>query len=268
MFNEGGALLKEKKVVSIENRIPTLKEHRRRKANRRLIILISMFFLLILCIIYFQSPLSDIQKITVEGNTALNKKKIIKIAGLQIGENIWSSNRKKAKERLEERPEIKTAQVKLVLPRTIEIQIKEHKKVAYIEATDRFKPVLENGDMLHHDSMTKMPVDAPILISFQDEKILKEMIDQLKGLPEEITNAMSEIHHAPKNTDKYHITIYMNDGYEVSATMRTFSDKIIHYPSIVSQLDANVKGVIDLEVGSFFKVYDPKGDIENEEDGR
>ena len=80
----------------------------------------------------------------------------------------------------------------------------------------------------------------------------------MKELPPEIVNIISEVHYTPKNTDKYHITLFMNDGFEVSATILTFSEKMVHYPSIVSQLDPKVKGVIDMEVGSFFKAYETK----------
>jgi len=78
-------------------------------------------------------------------------------------------------------------------------------------------------------------------------------------------NAISEIHHDPKETDKYHVFLFMNDGFEVNATIPTLSVKMAHYPSIVSQLDPEVKGIIDIEVGSFFKAYDTGGEEENEE---
>jgi cell division protein FtsQ len=60
----------------------------------------------------------------------------------------------------------------------------------------------------------------------------------------------------------------MNDGFEVSASIKSFSGKMAHYPSIISQLDPNKKGIIDLEVGSFFKAYEPviKGEVPVEKD--
>ena len=81
------------------------------------------------------------------------------------------------------------------------------------------------------------------------------MIKSLENLPTEISNSISEIHYTPKKTDPYHISLFMNDGFEVSATLRSFSEKMVHYPSIISQLDPNKKGIIDLEVGSYFKAF-------------
>ena len=73
-------------------------------------------------------------------------------------------------------------------------------------------------------------------------------------------NSISEIHYTPKKTDHYHISLFMNDGFEVSATLRSFSEKMAHYPSIISQLDPNKKGIIDLEVGSYFKAFEPEAE--------
>ena len=60
--------------------------------------------------------------------------------------------------------------------------------------------------------------------------------------------------------------LYMNDGNEVSATIRTFAEKMVHYPAIVSQLEPYQRGVINLEVGSYFKAFEPKGDKPDEKD--
>jgi cell division protein FtsQ len=45
----------------------------------------------------------------------------------------------------------------------------------------------------------------------------------------------------------------MNDGYRVIADSRTIANKIKYYPAIVSQVKK--KGVIDLEVGAFWRAY-------------
>jgi cell division protein FtsQ len=40
------------------------------------------------------------------------------------------------------------------------------------------------------------------------------------------------------------------------------------YPSIVAQLDPNQKGVINIEVGTFFKPYETVGDEDQDEGER
>lgn len=222
-----------------------------------------MFFLLILFVIYFQSPLSQINEITVEGNKRLEQKTIIQISGLKIGESIWGGYRHHTLDNLNSHPEIKKAEVDRHLPNKVGIKIEEFKRVAFLSKENRFIPVLENGAMLDEQITSRADIDAPILIGFKKGDKLKDMITELSKLPEEIIQAISEIHFTPKKTEKHHITLYMNDGFEVTAAITTFSKKMIHYPSIVSQLDPNVKGVIDLEVGSYFKAYE----VEEEGEG-
>ncbi|MGE8204173.1 cell division protein FtsQ/DivIB [Heyndrickxia sp. NPDC080065] len=253
----------EGKIVSLEDRIPKLKEQRKRKTNRRLIFLISLFFLLILFVVYFQSPLSHVRKITVEGNQTINKKLVLDKSGISTKTNIWNIDKEKIASKITNIPEIKKAKVKVLFPNNIVINIKERATIAYISEGTKLLPVLENGSVLDNQQ-DSMLTNVPILTSFNKGKILTEMVNQLQQLPDEIINSISEIHYSPKKTDTYHITLYMNDGFEVSATIRTLAEKIIHYPSIISQLDPNVKGIIDLEVGSFFKAFKAGGKEKDE----
>ena len=43
--------------------------------------------------------------------------------------------------------------------------------------------------------------------------------------------------------DQDRIKLYMNDGYVVTASIKTFADRMKTYPSIVSQLDGGKRGL-------------------------
>jgi cell division protein FtsQ len=255
------------KIVALEDRIPKLKEQRRRKANKRLILLLFLFFIMIIAVAYTQSPLSHVRTIIVKGNHLYSSEDLIKKTGVTTNTNIWKVKTDKIAADLENLPEIKNAAVAIHLPNTITIKIQEHKRIAYIERDSVYYPVLENGVVLNNRKIEKLPVNSPILFSFKEGSVLNEMITGLQSLPAEILNSISEIHYSPKKTDQYHISLFMNDGFEVSATLRSFSEKMVHYPSIISQLDPNKKGIIDLEVGSFFKAFEPEAeDTKSEKD--
>lgn len=243
------------KVISIEDRIPKLKKIRKRKANRRLIILLSLFFILIGCVLYFLSPLSHVQNVEVKGNRYLSDEQIIKLSDLNKEQSIWKVDTARTAAHIKENPEIKSVEIVPVFPNSLKITVSEHDKIAYLYKGKHFYPILENGKILEGLESTEIPVFAPVLLNFKEGVVLNQLLKELIKLPEEIQNSISEIHNSPTKTDQYHITMYMNDGFEVSATSLTLSDKMIHYPSMISQLDPKVKGVIDLEVGSFFKAY-------------
>lgn len=224
-----------------------------------------MFFLLIACIIYFQSPLSHVNKIHVVGNQTYTDQQLASMSGLSKETNIWNIDKKGIESTIENLEEVKSASVEVDLPNDVVIQVEEWKRMAFIKKNGYFWPILENGFILD-EKVENNTLNAPILIGFSEDEILKDVILALSEIPVEVFNSISEIHYTPKNADKLHINLFMNDGFEVSATLRSFADKMTHYPSIVSQLDPNVKGVIDMEVGSYFRTYDLEGaEEENEE---
>ncbi|MGM0863634.1 MAG: cell division protein FtsQ/DivIB [Bacillota bacterium] len=257
--------MKKENVVSLEDRIPKLKQHRKKKANRRLLFLLSLFLLMILSVVYFQSPLSHVKKVVVHGNELVSNEAVLQKSGIESGMNLWSVNKDKTVEQLKELPEVKNATVKMSFPNSYEIRIQEYDKKAYLSKDNKFFVILENGNVLDKGTES-IPVDAPLLRGFEEDKVLVKMVEELGELPKEVQHLISEINLAPKETDQYHLTLFMNDGFEVSATIRTFSEKMVHYPSIVSQLDPSVKGVIDLEVGSYFRAYETEGEQSDEED--
>lgn len=201
----------------------------------------------------------------MKGNRYLSDEQIIKLSGINQDQSIWKVDTEQTAAHIKENPEIESVEIVPVFPNSIKVTVTEHNKIAYLSKGNHFYPILENGKILDGLASTEIPVFAPVLLNFKEGTVLNQLLKELNKLPEEIQNSISEIHNTPTKTDKYHITMYMNDGFEVSATSLTLSEKLIHYPSIISQLDPKVKGVIDLEVGSFFKAYQaPKKEEDDE----
>ena len=63
----------------------------------------------------------------------------------------------------------------------------------------------------------------------------------------------------------------MDDGFEIRAIMSNFAEQMTYYPDITAQLHDYEKGVIDMEVGTFFtpfsELYNPGGKVEENENG-
>ncbi|AJH77907.1 cell division protein FtsQ/DivIB [Heyndrickxia coagulans] len=247
----------DKNIVSLEDRIPKLKQQRRRKTNRRLIMLLTVFFMLVMLIIYLESPLSRVHRIQIEGNEAVSKPYILKKSGIATGENIWNIRKGAVRKRIASIPEIDSVKMSISLPNTLYIKVKEHQKIGYLQQKNGFLPVLDNGSVVKR-TVKEIPSASLIFTGFKQDTHLHEMIRQMQKLPDSITNAISEVRYTPSNVDRDLVTLYMNNGFEVRASIPSFAEKMAHYPSIISQLDPKKKGVIDLEVGSYFKAYDSK----------
>lgn len=253
--------------MTLEDRVPKIKQQRKQKANRRLVIYLSLFFILLFLIIYSQSSLSKVSGVTVDGNVHVPEDEIIKLSEITNETSIWRVNEEKVAETIEQHKEISEAVVQRKFPNSVEVSIEEYKRVAYIYESGNYYPVMENGKMLSvMNEEDALPDDAPLMMNWKNGEMVENFIGELIKLPESIIYSISEIHHTPTDIDPYHITMFMNDGFEVSATVRDFSSKMGAYPSIVEQLDPSVKGVINLEVGTFFKPYETAGEEEEETD--
>lgn len=258
----------EKKIVSIEDRIPKLKERRKKKANRRLVMYLSLFFLLIIVILYLQSSLSNVRTINVDGNTNIDKETIVSLSGISTQDNFWKVDKDAIKEKVIEHAEIHSVQIEKDFPSTITIQVREYERVGYVQRDDVFYPILETGERLTSYSLSSPGSDAPLLRDWEEQTYLEEMTQELRQLPKSVTRQISELYWTPTENNPYKVHLYMNGGFEVEASIRNFSENMRTYPSIISQLDPGQKGIIHLDVGAYFEAYsspETEGESSNED---
>lgn len=248
--------MNDKKVVSIEDRIPKLKQARKKKANRRLIFYLSIFFFLIAIIVYLQSPLSHINAVHVNGNAIVSKEELIELSDLKNTTNIWTIDKDEISANIKSNPMIDSVTIKRKLPQDIEITVNEFSLVGFLKKDDDFLPVVEEGVVIKDREMSNAMGAAPLLIDFTEDDYLKRMAFELNELPQSILNMISEVHWQPTEDNENKIMLYMNDGYIVSSTIRGFSDKMAVYPSIVSQLETGKKGIIHIGSGAYFESFD------------
>ncbi len=245
--------MNDKKIIPLEDRIPKLKEQRRKKTNRRFIFYITLFFVLILIIVYVQSPLSRISHFVIKGNNYTAKTKIISKTKLADHPHFWDVNTKDVTAETESIPTIKKAEVHKSFPGTITINVSEYQRIAYLDKNGVYFPILENGTLRDKLSKNNLPVNAPILIGWNDNSTLDKMAEQLSKTPAGILHAISEIHLSQDDPSHNKILLFMNNGLKVIADISSFAKNIKAYPGITENLPKNAKGTIHLQLGSYFE---------------
>ncbi|MBO8155330.1 MAG: FtsQ-type POTRA domain-containing protein [Bacillaceae bacterium] len=260
----------QKKIISIEDRIPKLKETKKKKANRKLILYLTIFFLLILVIIYLQSPFSNVRDVQVLNHKFVTQDEILQLSGISSEENFWKVNLADIEEKISSHPLIKQADVKRDFYNTITIFIEEFYRVGYVKEEYMYYPILENGQAIKEQMLHTPGSDAPILIGWENPVYLSEMTRELRKLPEALALQISEIHWVPQDENPYKIRLYMVNGQEVIASIRNFSEKMKLYPSIASKLSSDQQGIIHIDVGAYFEPYDhgKSSEYETESDNR
>lgn len=249
-------MTEEKKVVSIEDRIPKLRETRRKKANRRFIFYLTCLLVLIVFVVYLQSPLSYVRQINVTGSQFVSKEVILRQSDLSTERSLWSFRLENIEAKILELPEIKSAKVTRSWTHEVTVAVTEHKKIAYIDQGESLSPLLESGHTLDHVEKVDYKGDAPLLIGFDNEEIRRLMIEGMQALPTYLLSHISEIHYSPTEANPYQVHLNMIDGFELLTTIRGFSEHIKAYPSVVSQLDQANPGLIEIDhSGAIFNQF-------------
>jgi cell division protein FtsQ len=239
------------------------KKKRRRFVNT--IISRILFFFVLFCfalVVYLLSPLSKIASVSILGNYYYEEDEIIAASKLTLGQSIWFLDIEKVSNRILDSVEVQSVTIERDFFRNeISIHFVEFKKVAFVVQDANYYPVMSQGNVEWEKPVSAFEVEGPLLSNFEDTEKIAVLIQELNQLPDEVLGAISEIMFDPSISNSNRIYLYMNDGFHVRGTITSFSDRMKHYASIVSQIPQDKKGIIDLEVGSYFEEFGSGGGV-------
>ncbi|MDY0854256.1 FtsQ-type POTRA domain-containing protein [Bacillus thuringiensis] len=245
--------MKKNNVYSFNQKVQQLKmmQNRKIKASRRkkaLVICILIIIILLVCILFLNRS-AKISKISVKGNETVSQSEIISLANLSSKDNYWNLHKEDITKKIKKNKKIKEVNVSNKFPNQVVIDVKEHKTIAYKVKDNYYYPILENGTMLDKVINNQDKENVPVIkqVTGNDEYLLEKLISELKTLPIEIQNKISEIHFSPTDVENSQIILYTTDGFTVSALITDFSRKMKFYPSIIKKLDPKQHPVIHLE---------------------
>lgn len=109
-------------------------------------------FLLFICLLttyfFIHSAFFSVQNIEVEGNTALQRERIIETSGLNYGTNIFSMDTNEAILKIKMYPSVKEVMIKRKLPNTLQISVDERVPLALVVGQNGFIIVDNEGIFL------------------------------------------------------------------------------------------------------------------------
>jgi cell division protein FtsQ len=263
----GGVNMSKEKVVTINERIPSLKEQRKQRANRRLLFFLSFFFLLLLLMMYFQSPLSHVRNVLVEANYFVADENIIKLSKIDNGTSMWNLDKEEIRQRLLSHKEIADVTVNRQFPSTVRLIVHEYARIGYLYQDDKYFPILETGQYLEELPRHEFPSDAPLLIGFSQGEALAELSAELQKVPNQLIERISEIFYRPTESESLSIVLFMTDGIEVHTSIRDFSGNLAAYPSIVEELEPNKKGILHMRMSPYFEEFETEEETNSESEG-
>ncbi|MBF8807685.1 MAG: cell division protein FtsQ/DivIB [Enterococcus lacertideformus] len=240
---------------SFLNRLPNLKNHRNKVLYRRLALIITTLSIPLIFLIYYVSPYSRLQAISVSGNETISSQTAIANTNLAIGGNVWQQYWHKDQYIAmlkKEQPRIETAQLHFKSINTFQLSINEYKEIALVMKDGQYYPVIENGKVLN-EKVANPTKNLPILEGFTDNNKISYLVNQYNKLSSELQKAISEIKYTPKDSNKNLIQLNMNDGNQVIVNIQNLSSQMKYYSHVAKEMTE--KGVIDMEVGIFSYPY-------------
>jgi len=142
----------KKKVINPKNSTTKKKKKKKTKFKKLLKLLLKVVIILAVIagifVFLFVSPVFSIQEIEVNGEEQISESVYKAMAGIEIGDNIFSVPKTNIIAEIKKEPYVETVEIKSVYPKKIEINIVERKISYLIEQSGRYFFIDKHGYIL------------------------------------------------------------------------------------------------------------------------
>lgn len=155
-------------------------ENSKLKKRKKILKLTILLFIVIGTIVFAMlSPLFNIKKIDVKGNSLITKEEIVSLSGIYLDENIFRTNKYKAINNIKQNTYINEVEINKKLPNTIEINVVERIPKYMLEYGNGYVYINNQGYMLEISSIKKeLPILTGTLTLKEDYKAGNRLNDE------------------------------------------------------------------------------------------
>ena len=155
--------------IKKSNENKTNKNHKKnrknlkKKSSKKIIKIFSCLLLIgVIAIFAFTTPIFNITKIEINGNSQVSNENIISISGIKKGENIFKFN-SSVIQNIKENQYIEDVKIKRKLPGTVLITIDERNTKYQIKLINSYAYIDKNGYILEISSLKR---EVPVIVGF------------------------------------------------------------------------------------------------------
>ncbi|UUZ96086.1 FtsQ-type POTRA domain-containing protein [Paenibacillus sp. P25] len=242
--------------MSREDRLPVIKKPSlRSRSSKKLLLFLFIFFITLLLVLFFQSSLSEITRVEIEGQQLVSENEIRQAAAVKPGDHFFSVSSGTIENQVKALRMIESVEVSKHFPGVIHIQVKEYPKVAYqIGENGQVEAPLADASVVPV-TVQGVALDMPILSGWAPNDPLKaKLCKAMAGVSPSYFADISEIKPAPSEAYPDKIKMYTRSLFEVQTTVTYLPDKIKHLSSYIASLqDGKVNGgvITMLEADSY-----------------
>lgn len=242
--------------------VPMLKEPAaKRRGNRKLLLVLLLLFIILLSVLFFNSSISKISSITVQGQQYTPVAAIKEAAGIKVGDAFYGTLSSTIAGRIEELRAVEEATIVKRFPGEIEIKVQEFPPVAFeLSGKGELTAILSNGATV--SVSTDAVVDKPVLSGWRpDDPVKGQLCKELAGIDSKELADLSEIMPYPSNAYPDRIKIYTRTGFEVITAVSLLKEKIASLGAVVQEQEP---GRITMLLADTYVPFQP----EPEQDGQ
>lgn len=200
-----------------------------KKSKKTLAILKSLFIIALAIgaiVLIMYSGLFNVKDFEVSGNSRLSSTKIISLSNIQVDTNIFSINKKQAKQAILENAYVEEVSINRKLPSTVSIEIKERIPTYILQFTDSYVYINNQGYMLE---ISNDKIEVPIIVGFITDLSNIKAGNRLDVKDLEKMNTILKIYETAKNVElaEYITKIDVSDTKEYKVYMESLN-KIVY----------------------------------------
>ncbi|OMF21039.1 cell division protein DivIB [Paenibacillus sp. FSL H8-0548] len=209
--------------------MPVLKEpSRKRMGSRKLLTIIILLFVALLAVLFFNSSISKVSEIQIEGTRFVTKEAIGAASEIVIGDAFFRTSSSTIEANILILPQINEVKVTKVFPGLLKIMVEEFPVVAFeLSKQGEMTALLSNGTTVEADSDVMQLVDKPVLSGWTDDDPVKaELTKQLGKISAKQLSDISEIMPSPSSAYPDRILMYTRTKFEVITAVSVLTEKI------------------------------------------
>ncbi|WP_219836360.1 cell division protein FtsQ/DivIB [Paenibacillus sp. R14(2021)] len=243
----------------MQEKMPVLREPvKRRRGGKKLLVVLLLLFIVILGVLFFNSSISKVATVTVEGQNYLQAGSIRKTAGVAAGDSFFRVSSRTIEARIRTLKPVEKVTVTKSFPGSVTIKVKEFETVAYaLSNNGELTAVLANGTNV--PAGTDPVVDKPILSGWKtDDPVLASLCKALAAIPEPSLSDFSEIKPEPSPSYPDRIKIYTRTRFEVITAVSLLSEKI---PTMNAVIEIQPPGIITMLLADKYAPFFPETEV-------
>ena len=235
MLNDSKKILNENQFLNDRKNAKLI--HSYNRAKRIYLLLSVLFCLAVIATIYLLLDVSNIYRISVDGNIYLKDEDIIVLSGLSTNNKYIFTNTKNVESKILANPIVSSCKVELSENRLVKIEVNEKKIIGYGQQEGKNLLFMADGSSIELNKENLYLIGyVPLIEGFTTDDIIL-IGKQLSDVDYKMINQISEMHYYPDLKFQNH-EIIMRDGNYIFTSVYGLN-LLNKYYSMVSSFENN-----------------------------